>query len=68
MSRSLRKKNNQSPNDAVGPGCGCRCSVQKIPFGFMELQEVQELTSFFERRVSAYQLAVKGEVAFNDDF
>lgn len=34
----------------------------------MELQEVQELTSFFERRVSAYQLAVKGEVAFNDDF
>ncbi|HJT71708.1 MAG TPA: ribonucleotide-diphosphate reductase subunit beta [Terriglobales bacterium] len=38
------------------------------PFGFMELQDVQELTNFFERRVSAYQVAVKGEVAFNDDF
>lgn len=38
------------------------------PFGFMELQDVQELTNFFERRVSAYQVAVKGEVAFYDDF
>src|ERR1700678_421754 len=27
----------------------------KNPFGFMELQDVQELTNFFERRVSAYQ-------------
>jgi ribonucleoside-diphosphate reductase beta chain len=40
----------------------------KNPFGFMELQDVQELTNFFERRVSAYQVAVSGEVAFNDDF
>ena len=40
----------------------------KNPFGFMELQEVQELTNFFERRVSAYQVAVTGEVAFHDDF
>ena len=32
------------------------------------LQDVQELTNFFERRVSAYQVAVKGEVAFHDDF
>jgi ribonucleoside-diphosphate reductase beta chain len=38
------------------------------PFGFMELQDVQELTNFFERRVSAYQVAVTGEVAFHDDF
>ena len=38
----------------------------KNPFGFMELQDVQELTNFFERRVSAYQVAVKGEVAFHD--
>jgi len=38
------------------------------PFNFMELQDVQELTNFFERRVSAYQVAVKGEVAFHDDF
>jgi ribonucleoside-diphosphate reductase beta chain len=38
------------------------------PFGFMELQDLQELTNFFERRVSAYQVAVKGDVAFHDDF
>jgi ribonucleoside-diphosphate reductase beta chain len=42
--------------------------MSKNPFGFMELQDVQELTNFFERRVSAYQVAVKGEVAFHDDF
>lgn len=40
----------------------------KNPFAFMELQDVQELTNFFERRVSAYQVAVEGEVAFHDDF
>ena len=40
----------------------------KNPFGFMELQDVQELTNFFERRVSAYQTAVPGEVEFHDDF
>jgi ribonucleoside-diphosphate reductase beta chain len=38
------------------------------PFGFMELQNVQELTNFFERRVSAYQIAVEGTVSFDDDF
>ena len=40
----------------------------KNPFAFMELQDVQELTNFFERRVSAYQVAVAGEVAFHEDF
>jgi ribonucleoside-diphosphate reductase beta chain len=40
----------------------------KNPFGFMELQDVQELTNFFERRVSSYQTAISGEVAFSDDF
>lgn len=35
------------------------------PFAFMELQDVQELTNFFERRVSAYQVGVSGEVAFD---
>ncbi len=40
----------------------------KNPFAFMELQDVQELTNFFERRVSSYQSAVSGEVAFHDDF
>jgi ribonucleoside-diphosphate reductase beta chain len=38
------------------------------PFPFMELQDVQELTNFFERRVSAYQVGVSGEVAFAEDF
>jgi ribonucleoside-diphosphate reductase beta chain len=38
------------------------------PFAFMELQDVQELTNFFERRVSAYQSAVDGEVSFNEAF
>lgn len=38
------------------------------PFSFMELQGVQELTNFFERRSSAYQVAVEGTVAFDDDF
>lgn len=38
------------------------------PFPFMELQDVQELTNFFERRVSAYQVTVPGEVSFAEDF
>jgi ribonucleoside-diphosphate reductase beta chain len=40
----------------------------KNPFAFMELQDVQELTNFFERRVSAYQVAVAGEVGFHEEF
>jgi len=42
--------------------------LSKNPFGFMELQDVQELTNFFERRVAAYQKGVTGEVSFNEDF
>ncbi len=38
------------------------------PFGFMELQDVQELTNFFERTVAAYQVGVEGDVAFDEDF
>jgi ribonucleoside-diphosphate reductase beta chain len=38
------------------------------PFDFMDLQDVQELTNFFERRVSAYQLGVTGAVAFGEEF
>ncbi|HJU40759.1 ribonucleotide-diphosphate reductase subunit beta [Tahibacter soli] len=38
------------------------------PFAFMDLQDVQELTNFFERRVSAYQVAVEGEVTFDAAF
>ena len=38
------------------------------PLPFMELQDVQELANFFERRVSAYQVGVQGEVAFDHVF
>jgi ribonucleoside-diphosphate reductase beta chain len=35
------------------------------PLAFMDLQEV---ANFFERRVSAYQVGVTGEVAFSETF
>ena len=38
------------------------------PLAFMELQDVPELTNFSERRVSAYQVGVSGEVAFDAAF
>jgi ribonucleoside-diphosphate reductase beta chain len=38
------------------------------PFAFMDLQDVQELSNFFERRVSAYQVGVAGTVSFDDEF
>lgn len=38
------------------------------PLPFMELQDVQELTNFFERRVSAYQVGVQGDVEFDHAF
>jgi len=40
----------------------------KNPFDFMQLQDVQEVTNFFERRVSSYQVGVSGEVRFDDSF
>ena len=40
----------------------------KNPFPFMELQDTQELANFFERRVSAYQVGVSGEVSFDESF
>ncbi len=40
----------------------------KNPFSFMELQDVQELANFFERRVSAYQTGIEGEVSFDEAF
>ena len=40
----------------------------KNPFGFMELQDVQELSNFFERRVSAYQVAVGGQFSLDEEF
>jgi ribonucleoside-diphosphate reductase beta chain len=38
------------------------------PFAFLELQDVQELANFFERRVSAYQVGVTGDVVFEEEF
>jgi ribonucleoside-diphosphate reductase beta chain len=40
----------------------------KNPFSFMDLQDVQELANFFERRVSAYQVGVKGDVVLDAMF
>jgi ribonucleoside-diphosphate reductase beta chain len=40
----------------------------KNPFSFLELQDVQELTNFFERKVAAYQVGVTGDVAFDESF
>ena len=38
------------------------------PLAFMELRDVQELSNFFERRVSAYQVGVTRAVTFDDEF
>jgi ribonucleoside-diphosphate reductase beta chain len=38
------------------------------PLTFMDLQDVQEVTNFFERRVSAYQVGVVGEVSLDSAF
>lgn len=38
------------------------------PLAFMELQDVQELSNFFERKVSAYQVGVTGTVDFDEEF
>lgn len=40
----------------------------KNPFSFMELQDVQELSNFFERRVSAYQVSISGDFALDESF
>jgi ribonucleoside-diphosphate reductase beta chain len=40
----------------------------KNPFQFMELQDVQGLANFFERTVSAYQVGIEGDVAFDEEF
>ena len=38
------------------------------PFAFMELQDVQQLSNFFERTVSSYQVGIEGTVNFDEDF
>jgi ribonucleoside-diphosphate reductase beta chain len=48
-------------------GMGRRYGARN-PFPFMDLQDVQELANFFERRVSAYQVGVTGEVVLDAQF
>ncbi len=40
----------------------------KNPFSFMELQDMQELANFFEKRVTAYQTGISGSVSFDESF
>ena len=40
----------------------------KNPLSFMDLQDVQEVANFFERRVSAYQVGVVGDVVLDAAF
>ena len=54
-----------APGDARH--CQARYGAQN-PFAFMDLQDVQEVTNFFERRVSAYQVGVEGEVVLDAAF
>jgi ribonucleoside-diphosphate reductase beta chain len=44
------------------------CYGTRNPFGFMDFQDMQELANFFERRVSAYQTSIQGEVRFDETF
>ena len=48
-------------------GLGARYNARN-PFSFMDLQDVQEVANFFERRVSAYQVGVVGEVSLDAAF
>ncbi len=38
------------------------------PFAFMELQDLQSVTNFFERTVSEYSIGIGGDVSFDEDF
>ena len=57
-----------SPTSASSRSACRKRYGSKNPFGFMELQDVQELTNFFERTVSAYQVGVSGDVGFDEEF
>jgi len=48
-------------------GYGPRYRV-KNPLSFLELQDVEELANFFERKVSAYQVGVSGSVTLDAAF
>ena len=43
-------------------------TATRNPLTFMDLQDVQEVANFFERRVSAYQMGVEGDVVLDAAF
>jgi len=40
----------------------------EIPFPFLALQDVQQLTNLFERRVSAYQIFAQAKICLDAAF
>ena len=44
------------------------CFLVDSPKDELDSIYVQELSNFFERKVSAYQVGVTGSVSFDDDF
>jgi len=69
MAADQRRGYLESVADQRRPGFGLpRRYGTANPFAFMELQDVQELANFFERRVSAYQVAVEGNVRLDEAF
>ena len=65
---ALRSTDDVGQGRRLVPGVGGSGPAGLATFAFMELQDVQELSNFFERRVSAYQVGVTGDVTFDDDF
>ncbi|MGH3882859.1 MAG: hypothetical protein ACRDRY_12125 [Pseudonocardiaceae bacterium] len=59
-----------SPVEAVGLDlvAGVEDLRAAVPLPALRDKDVQELSNFFERRVSAYQIAISGTVNFNADF
>lgn len=65
MSQYLQYVANQRLRDLRVPP---QYPVTRNPFDFMNLQDAQELTNFFERRVAAYQTGITGNVSLDEDF
>ena len=59
--RHARLPASTSPTGGWPSSASSRCTARANPLAFMELQDVQELSNFFERRVSAYQVGVTGD-------
>ena len=66
LARHARSTSSTAPTSAWRTlGHAASATARRTRSRFMDLQDVQELTNFFERRVSAYQVGVQGEVAFD---